>query len=144
MSAEIPKPAVPSAAYNAAVLHSARHGTGKLTHDPSPNSTTSTDDARVTAKSNGVARTRNSDENENGDAAVRSAYPLKTDYKRFVKEKKYIPWWIVLVLICVLVALMTIYHKQIVNWLKPVSARIRAFVYPSCFLLTDLLSLDLD
>ncbi|EPS39064.1 hypothetical protein H072_7154 [Dactylellina haptotyla CBS 200.50] len=50
----------------------------------------------------------------------------KTDYWKFIKEKKYWPWWGVLVVLAVLVVLMTVYHKDIVHWLQPVSARIRA------------------
>ncbi|CAE7169870.1 unnamed protein product [Rhizoctonia solani] len=34
-------------------------------------------------------------------------------------KKKYIPWYIVLVVICALTALMTLYHKEIVHWLRP-------------------------
>ncbi|KAK6532125.1 Tlg2-vesicle protein [Orbilia ellipsospora] len=50
----------------------------------------------------------------------------KTDYWKFIKEKKYWPWWGVLAVIAVLVILMTVYHRNIVDWLHPVSARIRA------------------
>ncbi|KAF3916484.1 hypothetical protein ABW20_dc0100587 [Dactylellina cionopaga] len=50
----------------------------------------------------------------------------KTDYWRFIKEKKFWPWWGVLVVLAVLVVLMTVYHKDIVHWLQPVSARIRS------------------
>ncbi|KAF3924505.1 hypothetical protein ABW21_db0200731 [Orbilia brochopaga] len=50
----------------------------------------------------------------------------KTDYKKFIKEKKYWPWWGLLVVICVLAVLLTVYHKQIVHWLQPVSNKIRS------------------
>ncbi|KAK6535804.1 Tlg2-vesicle protein [Arthrobotrys megalospora] len=49
-----------------------------------------------------------------------------TNYWKFIKEKKYWPWWGVLALLAVLVVLMTVYHKDIVHWLQPVSARIRS------------------
>ncbi|KAF3155640.1 Tlg2-vesicle protein [Orbilia oligospora] len=50
----------------------------------------------------------------------------KTNYWKFIREKKYWPWWGALALLTVLVVLMTVYHKNIVHWLQPVSARIRS------------------
>lgn len=35
-------------------------------------------------------------------------------------------YYIILVFICVLVALMTIYHRQIIDWLTPVSKKINS------------------
>ncbi|KAK6508805.1 Tlg2-vesicle protein [Arthrobotrys musiformis] len=52
--------------------------------------------------------------------------PEQVDYWKFIKEKKYWPWWVVLAVLVVLVVLMTVYHKDIVHWLQPVSARIRS------------------
>jgi len=46
-------------------------------------------------------------------------------WKDFVTKKKYIPWWILFVVISVLVGLMSLYHDQIVAALKPISIKIR-------------------
>ncbi|KAH6662312.1 snare associated Golgi protein-domain-containing protein [Halenospora varia] len=43
----------------------------------------------------------------------------------FVTKPKYIPWWILAIVIGVLVALMTLHHEEIVNALKPISEKIR-------------------
>ncbi|EWC44401.1 hypothetical protein DRE_01227 [Drechslerella stenobrocha 248] len=50
----------------------------------------------------------------------------KTDYRKFVTEKKYWVWWAALVVIVVLAVLLTVYHKDIVHWLQPVSNKIRS------------------
>ncbi|KAG9119989.1 Tlg2-vesicle protein [Ceratobasidium sp. 392] len=42
-------------------------------------------------------------------------------------KKKYIPWYIGFVVICVLTALMTLYHKQIVEWLRPAANWMHSF-----------------
>ncbi|KAE8453916.1 hypothetical protein EG329_007692 [Mollisiaceae sp. DMI_Dod_QoI] len=46
-------------------------------------------------------------------------------WKDFVTKKKYIPWWILIIVATVLIGLMTLYHDQIVKSLKPVSTKIR-------------------
>ncbi|KAJ6260069.1 hypothetical protein Dda_5715 [Drechslerella dactyloides] len=67
-----------------------------------------------------------SDSSSCKDALVsRPAYE-KTDYKKFIREKKYWPWWGLLILIGVLFVLLTVYHKQIVHWLQPISNKIRS------------------
>ncbi|KAK6516095.1 Tlg2-vesicle protein [Arthrobotrys conoides] len=50
----------------------------------------------------------------------------KTNYWKFIREKKYWPWWGALIILAALVVLMTVYHKDIVHWLQPVSTRIRS------------------
>ncbi|PVG04057.1 hypothetical protein CPB86DRAFT_747201 [Serendipita vermifera] len=40
---------------------------------------------------------------------------------RTYAKVKYIPWFLALIVCIVLVALMTLYHKEIVHWLKPVA-----------------------
>ncbi|CZR60653.1 related to Golgi apparatus membrane protein TVP38 [Phialocephala subalpina] len=46
-------------------------------------------------------------------------------WKDYVTKKKYIPWWILAIIGGVLVGLMTLYHDQIVDALRPVSTKIR-------------------
>ncbi|KAK6343802.1 Tlg2-vesicle protein [Orbilia brochopaga] len=67
-----------------------------------------------------------SDSSSCKDALVVKPVYEKTDYKKFIKEKKYWPWWGLLIVISVLAVLLTVYHKQIVNWLQPVSNKIRS------------------
>ncbi|EPS36458.1 hypothetical protein H072_9989 [Dactylellina haptotyla CBS 200.50] len=47
------------------------------------------------------------------------------NWKRYFMKKRYIPWWLILVIIIVLTVLIAVYHEQIVNWLTPVSKKIR-------------------
>ncbi|KAG9076459.1 Tlg2-vesicle protein, partial [Ceratobasidium sp. UAMH 11750] len=54
------------------------------------------------------------------------------DWKKLLRwqtwlKKKYIPWYIGLIIICALTALMTIYHKQIVEWLRPAANWMHSF-----------------
>ncbi|KAG8834932.1 Tlg2-vesicle protein [Serendipita sp. 400] len=44
-------------------------------------------------------------------------------------KKKYIPWYLALVVCLVLVALMTLYHKEIVKWLTPAAQWMKKFKY---------------
>ncbi|KAF9516965.1 hypothetical protein BS47DRAFT_1359953 [Hydnum rufescens UP504] len=56
----------------------------------------------------------------------RSAYDLRGAISlKKIFRKKYIPWLIAIVLILVLVVLTTIYHTQIVNWLAPLSRKLK-------------------
>ncbi|KAF3924517.1 hypothetical protein ABW21_db0202419 [Orbilia brochopaga] len=47
------------------------------------------------------------------------------NWKKFFRHKKYIPWWIILIILIVIPVLITVYHSQIVDWLHPVSQKIR-------------------
>ncbi|KAG8834036.1 Tlg2-vesicle protein [Serendipita sp. 399] len=44
-------------------------------------------------------------------------------------KKKYIPWYLAAIVCLVLVALMTLYHKEIVNWLKPAAQWMQQFKF---------------
>ncbi|KAF4618399.1 hypothetical protein G7Y89_g14904 [Cudoniella acicularis] len=60
-------------------------------------------------------------------------------WKDFVTKPKYIPWWILSIVILVLVALMMLKHDQIVTALQPVSSNIRSkpwgFIIPILILI---------
>ncbi|KAK6343833.1 Tlg2-vesicle protein [Orbilia brochopaga] len=64
---------------------------------------------------------------ERGNAVRPRAIPTYEpfNWKRFFLHKKYIPWWIILIILIVIPILITIYHNQIVEWLHPASQKIR-------------------
>ncbi|KAE9364029.1 hypothetical protein N431DRAFT_390268 [Stipitochalara longipes BDJ] len=67
-------------------------------------------------------------------------YEYKTvNYKDFVTKPKYIPWWILAVVVGVLTILFAVNHDKIVDALTPISKKIRAipggFVIPVAILI---------
>ncbi|TVY84639.1 Golgi apparatus membrane protein TVP38 [Lachnellula suecica] len=46
-------------------------------------------------------------------------------YKDFITKPKYIPWWILTIVITVLTILLTIHHDQVVDALRPASIKIK-------------------
>ncbi|SPC65316.1 uncharacterized protein UHOD_00428 [Ustilago sp. UG-2017b] len=58
-----------------------------------------------------------------GKSGLQAAKDLLKDYKSWFKFK-YLHWWLMLVVVIAIVALTTIYHKQIVDWLTPISRKV--------------------
>lgn len=51
---------------------------------------------------------------------------LVVSFSIYADDAAVTDYYIILVFICVLVALMTIYHRQIIDWLTPVSKKINS------------------
>lgn len=58
-----------------------------------------------------------------GKSGIQAAKDLLKDWKSWFKLK-YLHWWIMLIVVIAIVALTTIYHKQIVDWLTPISKKV--------------------
>jgi hypothetical protein len=71
-----------------------------------------------------IASTFPKDLDEEGGSLLKTAVHMCKDWRSFVRWK-YLHYYVLLVFLCVLVALMTIYHRQIVDWLTPASQKVR-------------------
>ncbi|PWN50467.1 hypothetical protein IE53DRAFT_362357 [Violaceomyces palustris] len=65
------------------------------------------------------------DDEGGGRTMIESFRDLLKDWKKAFKLK-YLHYWIIMIVICLLVVLMTIYHRQIIDWLTPLSKKITA------------------
>ncbi|CBQ67674.1 conserved hypothetical protein [Sporisorium reilianum SRZ2] len=63
------------------------------------------------------------DDENGGKSGVQAAKDLLKNWKSWF-QLKYLHWWIMLVVVIALVAFTTIYHKQIVDWLTPISQKV--------------------
>ncbi len=63
------------------------------------------------------------DDEGGGKSGLQAAKDMAKDWKSWFKLK-YLHWWIMGILVIALVALTTIYHKQIVDWLTPISKKV--------------------
>ncbi|CDW97880.1 hypothetical protein, partial [Sporisorium scitamineum] len=63
------------------------------------------------------------DDENGGKSGLQAAKDLLKDWKSWFKLK-YLHWWIMLIVVIVIVAFTTIYHKQIVDWLTPISKKV--------------------
>lgn len=58
-----------------------------------------------------------------GKSGIQAAIDLLKDWKSWF-QLRYLHWWIMLVVVIAIVALTTIYHRQIVDWLTPISKKV--------------------
>ncbi|SPO20845.1 uncharacterized protein UTRI_00322 [Ustilago trichophora] len=63
------------------------------------------------------------DDEGGGKSGLQAAKHLLKDWKSWFKLK-YLHWWIMLIVVIAIVALSTIYHRQIVDWLTPISKKV--------------------
>ncbi|PWN35802.1 uncharacterized protein FA14DRAFT_160803 [Meira miltonrushii] len=79
---------------------------------------------KLTEEQKQIAKSFPKDLDEDGGSLLKTAITMCKDWRSFMKWK-FVPYYVLIVVICVLVALMTIYHKQIVDWLTPISRKVR-------------------
>lgn len=79
---------------------------------------------KLTEEQKKIANSFPKDLDEEGGSLIKTAIAMCKDWRSFMKWK-FVPYYVLIVVICVLVALMTIYHKQIVDWLTPISKKVR-------------------
>lgn len=79
---------------------------------------------KLTEEQKKIAESFPKDLDEEGGSLIKTAIAMCKDWRSFMKWK-FVPYYVLIVVICVLVALMTIYHKQIVDWLTPISKKVR-------------------
>lgn len=63
------------------------------------------------------------DDEGGGKSGIQAAKDSLKNWKSWFKLK-YLHWWIMLIVVIALVAFTTIYHKQIVDWLTPISKKV--------------------
>ncbi|GAC95635.1 hypothetical protein PHSY_003211 [Pseudozyma hubeiensis SY62] len=63
------------------------------------------------------------DEPNGGKSGVQAAKDLLKQWKTWF-HWRYLHWWVMLVVVIAIVALTTIYHRQIVDWLTPISKKV--------------------
>ncbi|KAJ9476902.1 Golgi apparatus membrane protein TVP38 [Pseudozyma hubeiensis] len=63
------------------------------------------------------------DEPNGGKSGVQAAKDLLKQWKTWF-HWRYLHWWVMLIVVIAIVALTTIYHKQIVDWLTPISKKV--------------------
>ncbi|MCO5555804.1 hypothetical protein L7F22_009349 [Adiantum nelumboides] len=79
---------------------------------------------KLTEEQKKIAKSFPKDLDEEGGSLIKTAIAMCKDWRSFMKLK-FVPYYVLIVVICILVALMTIYHKQIVDWLTPISKKVR-------------------
>lgn len=79
---------------------------------------------KLTEEQKKIAKSFPKDLDEEGGSLIKTAITMCKDWRSFMKLK-FVPYYVLIVVICILVALMTIYHKQIVDWLTPISKKVR-------------------
>ncbi|KAJ1030385.1 hypothetical protein NDA16_001294 [Ustilago loliicola] len=60
---------------------------------------------------------------DGGKSGLQAAKDLLKDWKSWFKLR-YLHWWIMLAVVIAIVTLTTIYHRQIVDWLTPISKKV--------------------
>ncbi len=63
------------------------------------------------------------DDENGGKSGYQAALDLLKNWKSWFKLR-YLHWWVMLIVVIAIVALTTIYHKQIVDWLTPISKKV--------------------
>lgn len=63
------------------------------------------------------------DDGDGGKSGMQAAKDMLRNWRSYFKLR-YLHWWIMAILVIALVALTTIYHKQIVDWLTPISKKV--------------------
>jgi len=92
---------------------------------------------KLTDSQKKIAKEFPSDLDEENGSLLKTAIAMVKDWRSWIKWK-FTHYYIILVIIILLVALMTIYHTQIIDWLTPVSKKVRSvawgFVIPVAIL----------
>lgn len=63
------------------------------------------------------------DDEDGGKSGLQAAKAMMKNWKSWFKLR-YLHWWIMGIVVIAIVALTTIYHKQIVDWLTPISKKV--------------------